>query len=296
MKIEFTVFKDGQPLKTINAELPVVIGRGTDSTLTIKHPLLSRKHCEVYKENGQVFVKDLASLNGTFVNEARVETSLLLTSGSQLKLGAVEIQVSFDGGAVSASADADFEMGAFGSAETEPISVAEATPADIEASTFDLGDFEVGEPAVAAQAPVGDDAQLDLADFEVTEANGATEAPAVVGDAVAEAESLDLGDFEVSTPEVSPADDMLDLEGFELGTPPGETQVPEAQVERPSLMELAGGLDDVPADPDPAPSSEAAPLATDEPVADDPWAALPAAENQVNADDDDLDAFLADLS
>ena len=270
MKIEFTVFKDGQPLKTINAELPVVIGRGTDSTLTIKHPLLSRKHCEVYKENGQVFVKDLASLNGTFVNEARVETSLLLTSGSQLKLGAVEIQVSFDGGAVSASADADFEMGALGSAETEPISVAEATPAEIEASTFDLGDFEVGEPAVAAQAPVGD--------------------------AVAEAESLDLGDFEVSTPEVSPADDMLDLEGFELGTPPGETQVPEAQVERPSLMELAGGLDDVPADPDPAPSSEAAPLATDEPVADDPWAALPAAENQVNADDDDLDAFLADLS
>ena len=242
MKIEFTVFKDGQPLKTINAELPVVIGRGTDSTLTINHPLLSRKHCEVYKENGQVFVKDLASLNGTFVNEARVETSLLLTSGSQLKLGAVEIQVSFDGGAVSASADADFEMGAFGSAETEPISVAEATPADIEASTFDLGDFEV------------------------------------------------------STPEVSPADDMLDLEGFELGTPPGETQVPEAQVERPSLMELAGGLDDVPADPDPAPSSEAAPLATDEPVADDPWAALPAAENQVNADDGDLDAFLADIS
>ena len=248
MNIEFTVFKQGQPLKMISVELPVVIGRGTDSTLTIKHPLLSRRHCEVYNENGQVLVKDLASLNGTFVNNARVETALPLTSGSQLKLGTVEIQVSFEGGAVTASADADFEMGAFGAAGTEAIPVVESAPADAAVATFDLGNFEVNESAVADQAPAVDDTEFDLADFEV------------------------------STPEVPPA--------------------AEAQVELPSLMELAGGLDEVPADPPAAPvaSDEAAPAADDPwaaPAADDPWA--PPAEKQVNADDDDLDAFLADL-
>ncbi len=300
-------------MKTISVGLPVVIGRGTDSTLTIKHPLLSRRHCEVYEENGQVIVKDLDSLNGTFVNNTSAETPLELTSGSQLKLGAVEIKVSFEGGAVSASADADFEMGAIGAAETE------ATPADAEASAYDLGDLEVGEPAVAEQAPVGDDAEFDLSDFDVDEPAVAAQTPvgddadldlagfevntpeaaAVVGDAVAEAESLDFDDFEVSTPEVSPADDMLDLEGFEVDAPVAEEPAAEAQVELPSLMEMVGGLDEVPADPEPVASNDAAPAATQEPAtqepaADDPWA-LPA-DNQLNADDDDLDAFLADLS
>ena len=295
MNIEFTVFKEGQPLKTISVELPVVIGRGTDSTLTIKHPLLSRRHCEVYSENDQVFVKDLASLNGTFVNDARVETSLPLTPGSQLKLGTVEIQVSFEGGAATDSADADFEMGAFEAAQTEAIPVAESTPADADGVAFDLGDFEVNESAVADKAPVVDDAEFDLGDFEVSEGDVATEAAPAIGDAVAEAESLDLGDFEVSTPEVPPSAEMLDLGEAEVPAPEAEADAAEAQVELPSLMELAGGLDEVPADPPAAPvaSDEAAPVATDEPAADDPWA--PPAENQVIADDDDLDAFLADL-
>ena len=117
--------------------------------------------------------------------------------------------------------------------------------------------------------------------------------PAVVGDAVAEAESLDLGDFEVGTPEVAPADDMLDLGDFELAAPAADPGEPEAQVELPSLMELAGGLDEEVAEA--AAAAEATPA---EPIAEvdapaDPWA--PPTENQVISDDDDLDAFLADL-
>ena len=292
MNIEFTVLKEGQPLKTISVELPVVIGRGTDSTLTIKHPLLSRRHCEVYDENGQVLVKDLASLNGTFVNNARVETALPLTSGSQLKLGSVEIQVSFEGGAVTDSGDADFEMGAFGAAETEAIPVVESTPTDADSAAFDLGDFEVNESAVAEQAPALDEAEFDLGNFEVSGGDVAAEATPAVGDAVAESESLDLADFEISTPEVPPAAEILDLGEAEVPAPVAEAEVPEAQVELPSLMELAGGLEQVPADPPAAPVASD-PAATDAPAADDPWA-LPL-ENQVNADDDDLDAFLADL-
>ncbi|MBL99671.1 MAG: hypothetical protein CMM06_08255 [Rhodopirellula sp.] len=268
MNVDFTVFKEGQALKTINVALPVIIGRGTDSTLTIKHPLLSRRHCEVYDENGQVMVKDLASLNGTFVNESRVETSLSLSSGAKLKLGSVEMQVVFEGVEAGDAAEADFDMGVVASAQTEPLPVADDTPAEAEDAAFDLGDFEVSEPV-------------------------ADESPAVVGDAVAEAESLDLGDFEVGTPEVAPADDMLDLSDFEVAAPAADPGEPEAQVELPSLMELAGGLDEEVAEA--AAAAEATPA---EPIAEvdapaDPWA--PPTENQVTSDDDDLDAFLADL-
>ena len=56
-------------------------------------------------------------------------------------------------------------------------------------------------------------------------------------------------------------------------------------------MDLAGGLDEVSDTEAPAPAAEAEEPAA--PAVDDPWA-LPA-EPQVRADDDDLDAFLADL-
>ena len=292
MNVDFTVFKEGQPLKTIRALLPVVIGRGTDSTLTIKHPLLSRRHCEVYEESGQVFVKDLASLNGTFVNDARVETALPLVSGSQLKLGSVEIQVSFTLGATADTTDADLETATLAAEQIETTTVAEETiPADVEEASFDLSDFEINEAATAGEEPAANEAEFDLADFEVSD--GSVKESPEVNDAIAEAESLDLADFEVSTPEVAPANDMLDLADFEVADPVAEEAGPEAQVELPSLMDLAGGLDETvekPAEQDPVAEPASADLAT----TDDPWA--PPTEPQVKADDDDLDAFLADLS
>ena len=288
MNVDFTVFKEGQPLKTISVGLPVVIGRGTDSSLTIKHPLLSRRHCEVYEEGDQVLIRDLASLNGTFVNDIRVETALPLVSGAQLKLGSVEMQVVFEGGTSAEASEADFEMGAVAAAQTEPMPiVGEGPPAEVEEDSFDLADFEVNETSPGEES-AGDDAGFDLADFEV--ADEAVEQAPEVGDAVAEAESLDLGDFEVNTPEATPADDMLDLGDFEVAAPAVNENAPEAQVELPSLMDLAGGLEE---DVEEVPAAESASVA-EEPADDDPWA--PPTKPNVNPDDDDLDAFLADLS
>ena len=275
-------------MKTISVGLPVVIGRGTDSSLTIKHPLLSRRHCEVYEEGGQVLVRDLASLNGTFVNDIRVETALPLVSGAQLKLGSVEMKVVFEGGTSAEASEADFEMGAVAAAQTEPMPiVGEGPPAEVEEDSFDLADFEVNETSPGEES-AGDDAGFDLADFEVTDA--AAEQVPEVDDAIAETGSLDLGDFEVSTPEATPADDMLDLGDFEVAVPAAGEDAPEAQVELPSLMDLAGGLEEEVAE---IPPADAAPEA-EPPATDDPWA--PPTKPKINPDDDDLDAFLADLS
>ena len=275
-------------MKTISVGLPVVIGRGTDSSLTIKHPLLSRRHCEVYEEGGQVLVRDLASLNGTFVNDIRVETALPLVSGAQLKLGSVEMKVVFEGGTSAEASEADFEMGAVAAAQTEPMPiVGEGPPAEVEEDSFDLADFEVNETSPGEES-AGDDAGFDLADFEVTDA--AAEQVPEVDDAIAETGSLDLGDFAVSTPEATPADDMLDLGDFEVAVPAAGEDAPEAQVELPSLMDLAGGLEEEVAE---IPPADAAPEA-EPPATDDPWA--PPTKPKINPDDDDLDAFLADLS
>lgn len=51
----------------------MTIGRGRDNTLQLPHDgQVSRQHCELYTEDGRVFVRDLGSLNGTWVRGERV--------------------------------------------------------------------------------------------------------------------------------------------------------------------------------------------------------------------------------
>ena len=57
--------------------LPTTIGRGRDAKLTIAHPMVSRKHCELFEKDGLLIVRDLGSLNGTLVADQRVKEAPL---------------------------------------------------------------------------------------------------------------------------------------------------------------------------------------------------------------------------
>ncbi len=73
----------------IKLKLPTVIGRSRDADVTIAHPLVSRRHCEIAEgEDGRLQVRDLGSLNGTFVGQTRVEESVL-APGDLLTVGAI---------------------------------------------------------------------------------------------------------------------------------------------------------------------------------------------------------------
>ena len=50
-------------------KLPTVIGRSRTADLPLANPLVSRRHCEIFEANGQLMVRDLGSLNGTFVGK-----------------------------------------------------------------------------------------------------------------------------------------------------------------------------------------------------------------------------------
>ena len=69
-------------------KLPTIIGRGREATLTLPHPLVSRQHCEIYEQDGLLYVKDLKSLNGTFVNNNKVmEWPMVVQRGDHIRLG-----------------------------------------------------------------------------------------------------------------------------------------------------------------------------------------------------------------
>jgi predicted component of type VI protein secretion system len=64
----------------------VLIGRRTGCQLQIPSSLVSREHCVITDEAGQVTVQDLGSSNGTFVNGKRVKQKAL-SSGDTLGVG-----------------------------------------------------------------------------------------------------------------------------------------------------------------------------------------------------------------
>src|SRR5262245_57005823 len=87
----------GGDVKTeeIKLRLPSTIGRGKGTTIMLVHPLVSRKHCELYEAEGQLMVRDLGSLNGTFVNNQRVSEAPL-KPGELLTIGTVTFRAVYE--------------------------------------------------------------------------------------------------------------------------------------------------------------------------------------------------------
>jgi hypothetical protein len=74
--------------KVIITETPFVIGRN-GKNLAIVDNRVSREHVQIIFENGQFYVIDLDSANGTFLDDERVlpQTPTALRNGSKLRLG-----------------------------------------------------------------------------------------------------------------------------------------------------------------------------------------------------------------
>ncbi len=65
----------------------VDIGRGEQCALTINSDLVSRHHATVVRTGEHHAIRDENSTNGTFVNDQRVDGSLDLEDGDQIKIG-----------------------------------------------------------------------------------------------------------------------------------------------------------------------------------------------------------------
>jgi len=68
-----------------------VIGRGTDASVWIDAPGVSRHHARIVVDGGDATVEDLGSKNGTYVAGERITTSRRLGDGDQIRLGSVVV-------------------------------------------------------------------------------------------------------------------------------------------------------------------------------------------------------------
>lgn len=72
------------------------IGRREDCDLRIPLSQISRRHCQISKTAKGLFIRDLGSANGTFVNQQRVQESAL-SAGDHLIIGPINFVVQIDG-------------------------------------------------------------------------------------------------------------------------------------------------------------------------------------------------------
>lgn len=94
-KAVFLTASDGQ---RIPAQSGMTIGRDpNDNLLCIADGRMSRRHAMLQENNGQWFLTDLNSANGTFVNGRPITTPTLLNPGDQIQMGDTTLSLQIPG-------------------------------------------------------------------------------------------------------------------------------------------------------------------------------------------------------
>jgi len=70
-----------------------VVGRADDCNLKPRSELISRYHCEIFLEDGDVFVRDMGSKNGVFLNDHQITETNQVKNGDKLTIGPLEFFV-----------------------------------------------------------------------------------------------------------------------------------------------------------------------------------------------------------
>jgi hypothetical protein len=74
-----------------------VVGRdATVADLGVADPRASRRHFAIFSQDGVPMVQDLASMNGTFVNEVKIAEAVALKEGDVVRMGRSKLVFSLD--------------------------------------------------------------------------------------------------------------------------------------------------------------------------------------------------------
>lgn len=72
---------------------PFEVGRGRELDLVLHDPEASRRHARFESRDGVVYVNDLKSSNGTFLNGRRIDDSIEVREGDSIDVGTTRLLV-----------------------------------------------------------------------------------------------------------------------------------------------------------------------------------------------------------
>jgi Inner membrane component of T3SS, cytoplasmic domain len=74
-------------------EAPITIGRAEDSTLVITDDFASARHARLVPRDGQWFVEDLGSTNGTYLDRGKVAAPTAVPLGIPIRIGRTSLEL-----------------------------------------------------------------------------------------------------------------------------------------------------------------------------------------------------------
>jgi pSer/pThr/pTyr-binding forkhead associated (FHA) protein len=83
--------EEPRPLRFTTSE--IIIGRDPACDFVLEDSTVSAKHTRLSFRQGQWWVEDLRSTNGTYLNQEPITTSLVITSGDEIRCGQVALTI-----------------------------------------------------------------------------------------------------------------------------------------------------------------------------------------------------------
>jgi predicted component of type VI protein secretion system len=238
MNARFVVIAPESKKGTFTVKLPIVVGRGEEAKFRIQQDRVSRKHCEFFGQDGVVYLRDLGSTNGTFLEDEQVPASekTPITSGAVVRVGGLAFRVEYDmppgtetteiRGAKGKSLDDT--VGAKHGGDSEPLHVEHASESHASA---------VAAHAGSAQEPVFQDATIDEAapGQEAPEEAAAPAEPAQQAGEKPQKKDKSFGFLAAEPPAEKESTDALQW-------PTGDTDAGEAPPDDENLGDFLKGL------------------------------------------------------
>jgi pSer/pThr/pTyr-binding forkhead associated (FHA) protein len=138
----------------------LLIGRAEQCDIRPLSEEVSRRHCQVTVGPAEVWVEDLGSRNGTYVNDVRIAERTKVADGDLIKVGSLELRVSCTMPAVSSGGSED-DVSRWLMADDQPAGMSDTTRtlqtnpadsvADLDASNIHGGERTTANTEAAAE-------------------------------------------------------------------------------------------------------------------------------------------------
>jgi pSer/pThr/pTyr-binding forkhead associated (FHA) protein len=98
MNARFVIVSPASQKRAITVRLPILVGRSEEAKFRIQQDSVSRRHCEFFTTDDAVFVRDLESTNGTFLDDEEIvaDTPTVVPSGTVVRVGGVAFRVEYE--------------------------------------------------------------------------------------------------------------------------------------------------------------------------------------------------------
>lgn len=98
MNARFVIVSPVSQKRAISVRLPILVGRSEEAKFRVQQDSVSRRHCEFFTTDDAVFVRDLQSTNGTFLDDEEIvaDTPTVVPSGTVVRVGGVAFRVEYE--------------------------------------------------------------------------------------------------------------------------------------------------------------------------------------------------------